>query len=54
MCRVENYLGVEIGSASGSASRAVPAFFVEENGIFYANKLCALETISRKKNYRDP
>ena len=52
MCRVENYLGVEIGSASGSASRAVPAFFVEENGIFYMNKLCALESISYKESYK--
>ena len=38
MCRVKKYLGVEIGIASGSASRAVTAFFFNENDIIYKNK----------------
>jgi hypothetical protein len=46
MCRVEKYLGVEISIASVSTSRTVTAFFFEENGIIYLNKLCALESIS--------
>ena len=50
MCRVEKYLGVEISIASVSSSRTVTAFFFEENGIIYLNKLCALESICCNKN----
>ena len=52
MCRVEKYLGVEISIASVSTSRTVTAFFFEENGIIYLNKLCALESISCNENYK--
>ena len=50
MCRIKKYLGVEIGITSGSTSRTLTAFFFEENGIIYLNKLCALESISCNKN----
>jgi hypothetical protein len=52
MCRVKKYLGVEIGITSGSTSRTLTAFFFEENGIIYLNKLCALESISYKESYK--
>ena len=52
MCRVKKYLGVEIGITSGSTSQTLTAFFYEENGIVYLNKLCALESISYKESYK--
>ena len=38
MCMVKKYLGVEIGSASGSALRTVRALLFDENGIIYEIK----------------
>jgi hypothetical protein len=52
MCRGKKYLGIEIGSASGSTSRTLTAFFFDENSIIYLNKLCALESISCNENYK--
>ena len=52
MCRVEKYLGVEIGSASGSASLTVTALLFDENGIIYVTKLCAIESMVYNKNYK--
>ena len=45
MCRVKKYLGVGIGIASESASRAVPAFFFEKNGISNTNKYSVFESM---------
>jgi len=52
MCRLKIYLGVEIGDASGSTSRILIAFLLEEKSIFKSNKLCALESISYKECYK--
>ena len=48
MCSIKNYLGSEICSASGSAAQ----HFLDENGIFYAHELWALESISSKERYK--
>ena len=52
MCYVKKYLGVEIGCASVSASWTLKAFFFEENGIFFKNKLCVLYSKFDNKYYK--